>query len=198
MKNNNRGFSLIELLIAVAVSALAAPLVFWIFSYGIQSYSSYSKYMEQHYKVMDVTQRIRKDIEEAAAYKVVYDATVTPIPASVLTLWIPDGDSDYNTFTIRTWRIGDGGLFLKSSTGTAEDGRAAALDGSGYSGVLDGLDTATVEAVPNYMPTRFECIDDRILLSIKPLADNTAAAKNRNVNQPVVTEFSVRYKEKIN
>lgn len=196
-RKNNKGIGLVELLIVMAVSAMTAPILFWVFSYGIQNYTSYNKYIDQHYKVMDVTQRVRKDIEEAAAFKIVYDATVYPIAASVLTLWIPDDDADVNTFSIRTWKVEGGKLYLKYSTGTIDDGKTSTLESTGYSEVLGGLDTDTVAAVPNYMPTRFENIDDRILLSIKPLTEKTVVSKNRNVTKPVVTEFSVRYKEEI-
>ena len=196
-RKNNKGIGLVELLIVMAVSAMIAPILFWVFSYGIQSYTSYNKYIDQHYKVMEVTQRVRKDIEEAAAFKIVYDATVTPIAASVLTLWIPDDDTDVNTFKIKIWKIDGEKLYSKHSTGTIDDGKAAALESDGYSEILGGLDTDTVTAIPNYMPTRFENIDDRILLSIKPLTENTVVSKNRNVTKPVVTEFSVRYKEEI-
>jgi len=199
-RKNNKGIGLIELLIVVAIGAMTAPILFWVFSYGVQSYSSYNKYIDQHYKVMEVTQRIRRDVEEAAAYKVVYDATVDPIAASVVTLWIPDDDGDADTFDTRIWRVSNGSLFFKSiSNGSIADGISATLDGNGYSEILGGLDTTTVADSPsNYMPTRFEWIDDRILLSIKPVSENMAVSKNRNVTKPVVTEFGVRYKDQIN
>jgi len=194
---DKKGISLVELLIVIAVSALTAPILFWVFGYGIKCCSSYSRYIDQHYTVMELTQRIRKDIEEAAAFKIVYDATVDPISASVLTLWIQDTDGDVNTYSIRSWRVENGKLYLKSITGTIDEGRTATLDNSGFTEIMGGLNTATVTATPNYMPTRFEKIDERILLSIKPVAQNTVASKNRNVEKPVVTEFSIRYKDEI-
>ena len=196
---NNKGIGLIELLVVIAVVAMTTPLLFWMFTYGLQSYSSYNKYIEQQYKVMDVTQRIRKDIEESAAYKIAYDTSVNPIPLNILTLWVPDDDSDVSTFSIRIWKIEAGKLYLKTGAGTVSDGLDAMADGSGYTEILGGLDTSTdTDHLGNYfLPTRFEFVKDRILLSIKPVKENTVVSKNRNVIKPVVTEFSIRYKENI-
>jgi len=198
---SNKGIGLIELLIVIAVAAMTAPLLFRVYIFSLHSFGSYSKYIDQHYKVMEVTQRIRKDVEEAAAFKVVYDATVDPITASVLTLWLPDGDGNTGTYSVRIWKVSGGCLYYKSlSNGTIENGINATEESTGYSEILSGLDTATVAASPsNYMPTRFDYIDinKRILLSIKPAAQNTAASKNRNVAKPIITEFCVRYKDKI-
>lgn len=198
---NNKGIGLVELLIVIAVAAMTAPLLFNVFIYGLHSYGSYNKYIDQHYKVMEVTQRIRKDVEEAAAFKVVYDATVDPITESVLALWLPDDDGDVGTYSVRIWKVSGGCLYFKGlSNETIENGINAAAEPAGYSEILGGLDTSTVAASPsNYMPTRFDYIDinKRILLSIKPVAQNTATSKNRNVAKPVITEFCVRYKDKI-
>lgn len=197
---NNKGIGLVELLIVIAVAAMTAPLLFSVFMYGLQSSVSYNKYIDQHYKVMEVTQRVRKDVEEAAAFKVIYDSSASPITESVLILWLPDDDGDAGTFSVRIWKVSGGCLYYKGLGNTTyEVGIDAAKDPTGYSEILRGLDTSTVEAEPIYMPTRFDYIDinKRILLSIKPAAQNTTASKNRNVTEPVVTEFCVRYKDKI-
>jgi type II secretory pathway pseudopilin PulG len=199
IKSNNKGISLIELLVGVAVVAITAPMLLWFFMFGIQSFSTYNKYIEQHDRVIDVTQRIRKDVEEAAAYKVVYDTTVSPIVASVLTVCIPYNDGNEDTFTIKTWRLEDGELLFKSCTGDYAKGHDEALDSTGYSKILDGLDTSTIEAPSSrYMPTRFQKYDNRVMLSIKPIERNKNVHKNRNVTKPVITEFSVDYKDQIN
>lgn len=192
---NNKGIGLIELLVVTAVIALTTPILFWVFLYGVQSFSTYSKYMEQHYKIIDVTQRIRKDVEEAAAYKVVYKADVSPIPGSVLILWIPDDDGNdaIDEFTIKAWKLYEGSLLFKSCSGGLADGKEDL--NSGFSEILDGLDTSTVtEGGSNYMLTRFEKSGNRLLLSIKPAAENIYGFKNRNVTVPIITEFSVDYK----
>lgn len=201
MRKNKKGFALVELLVVVAVVAMTTPLLFWVYLYGIQTFSTDNRYVEQHYKIIDVTQRIRSDIEKAAACKVVYDASATPLEASVLALWIPDDDADTaDNYFIRIWRLEDGKLLFKSGTGGYGAGSAQALDSSGYDTLLDGLDTAAAvkDDGTAYMPTRFEKLGDRVVLSIKPIETNERAFKNRNVTKPIITEFSVAYKDLVN
>ncbi len=205
MKKNKKGYSLIELLLVVAVIALSMPLLFWIYMYGVQTFSTDNRHMEQHYKIINVTQRIRQDIEEAAACKVPYNASASEAPqASELTVWIPDQDettSDY--YIVKRWRLEDGHLYFKSCEGVypaVEDPveTEAALAATGFVSILDGLDTnAVLDGGRWHMPTRFEKIADTIILSIKPVETNELAFRNRNVTKPIITEFSVSYKNLI-
>lgn len=200
---NNKGIGLIELLIVIAVAAMTAPLVSWVFVNSVRSYNSYNKYINQHYTVIDVTRRICKDVEEALAYKVGYD---TDNEVSGLALCIPedtDGDGANDRFSIRIWKLSNGRLEFKSCIRDDIDNteiNALFTDIDGYNEVLSGLDTALAGEEPNrYIPTRFEymSINKRVLLSIKPAALNTGASQNRNVNGPVSTEFCVRYKDNL-
>ena len=209
MKNNKKGYGLVELLLVMAVIAISMPLLFLIYTYGIQAFSTGNRQVEQHYKIIDVTQRIRKDIEEAAAIKVYFDASDEGKPeASELTVWIPDDDEatlDY--YMVNRWRLEDGQLYLKSCQGTypasdnflaAEDG----LDAIAFTPILDGLDTGAVQWENGtwHMPTRFDksLNGDVIILSVKPVETNEFAFRNKNVTNPIITEFSVLYKKIIN
>lgn len=205
MKKNQKGYGLIELLLVVAVIALSMPLLFWIYIYGVQTFSTDNRHMEQHYKIINVTQRIRQDIEEAAACKAPYNASASEGPqASELTVWIPDQNemtSDY--YTVKRWRLENGHLYFKSCEGeypAVEDPVETedALAGIEFISILDGLDTKAVQDGSRWhMPTRFEKIADTIILSIKPVETNDLAFRNRNVTKPIITEFSVSYKNLI-
>lgn len=193
--NNNKGFGLIELLVVIAVVALSVPVVLSVYIYGLQFSSTYSRYMEQHFQVVDVTQRIRKDIEEAAAYRVVY----TPHDSSpnALVLWIPEEDAGgeiaAGDYTIRIWKLENEKLLLKTCAADSEI--EVELGGSGFEPVLEGLDTSVVggDAL-----TRFERVTgERLLLSVKPVEKNAPLHRNRNVTKPIITEFSVLYKESL-
>jgi len=202
MRNNKKGYGLIELLMVVAVVAMMTPLLFWVYVHGIQSFSTNSRYVQQHYKVIDATQRIRKDIEESASCKVAYDATVEP-RISVLRLWIPVEDLQiHDRYIIKTWWLENGELLFNSYEGDYNTGKDEALENTDFIMILDGLDTTAVKTEIGtwYMPTRFEkhSDDSRIVLSIKPLGTNDHAFKNRNVTKPIITEFSVLYKDLIN
>lgn len=167
---NNKGFSLIELLIALMVVAIVSTLATTVLVFGLQSFGTSTKQLTQYDKVMDVTRRIRKDIAEAAScgYK-------NTAGGSVIELKYPDS-------TVRVWSFKYSNLYLKIGTNPEV-------------AVVDGLDTSLLNSGDyDTRISRFQKINDTIYLSIKPIKTNTTIHQNRNINNPIITEFSVQYK----
>jgi type IV pilus assembly protein PilA len=171
MKKNS-GFSLIELLIALMIVAMVTTLATIVLTFGLQSFGTSTKQISQQAKVLEVTGRIRKDIEEAASCGYKNSAGGSAIELKYPEPEVPD----------RVWIFKNSGLYLK--IGTAMEVL-----------VVGGLDTNLLNNGDyDTRVTRFQKINNSIYLSIKPVKTNTTLHQNRNINNLVITEFSVKYK----
>ncbi len=185
--SNRKGMGILEVVVVMGIIAVLMPIVYMIFVDGIRTCNTYRKFLYQYDKVDGVVMRIRKDIEQAAYYKVVYEPDNS---RSILVLRYHDYD---DTGKEKTWKIEDERLYVKTDLPGAP---------GSFEEVLGGLDTAVVsvpaappEPAKKYMPSRFEKIGDKVILGVKPEATNTRIHRNRNIEKPVITEFSVKYKE---
>jgi len=195
-KKNQKGIALIELLVVIAMVAFITPLLIYVFIDGTESFNTYSKYSNQHDKVIGVTMRIRNDIEEAEGYKL-YNS-FDHVPVSILALRYPvyeEGSRQPVRYMYRYWKLEGGKLSVMTNEGNS-------LNASGsYETVVDGLDTSVVYVEPpdgsprTVMVSGFSEIPGRIILTVKPKKDNTVR-QNRNVTEPVITEFFVDYKNR--
>lgn len=194
-RKNQKGVSLIELLIVIAVVALTMPLLFYVFIDGVKSFNTYSKFAGQQDKVMGVTLRIRKDIEEAEGYKL-YSSAHPDAPVSILALRYPlyeEGQKQPVKYRYRYWKFESSKLSVMVNEGNT-------LNAVGdYEAVVDGLDTSKITVEPpgesprEVMLSGFAQTRGRIVLSIKPVNENQVH-KNRNVTKPIIAEYSVDYK----
>lgn len=165
---SKRGFSFIELLIALMVVAMVSTLVTTLLLFGLQTFGTSTKQIAQHDVVMDVTQRIRNDIELAASCG--YKNTLTE---SVLKLTFPDPLAVPD----REWKFYDSKLYLNGEE------------------VIHGLNTELEDSTDgDTRISRFQKLDNCIYLSIQPTKTNTTIHLDRNVRKPIITEFSVAYK----
>jgi type IV pilus assembly protein PilA len=168
IKNNKKGLTLIELMLIIALTAIVLPMIATTLISGINTNSTYLNYTRQHDKIFEVTQRIRKNIQEASAYKEYSNLT----EGNILILRFPDGSPDI------TWR------FLNDSL-------SEKIGSTDFNIIISGIDT---------LESRFEDLasqENVIYFSIKPKATNVDKNKERNVVDPIITEFSVKYKEQI-
>lgn len=138
--------------------------------------------MNQQYSVMEVTSLIRKDIEEAK--------TITLKMNSVSTKKIDEITFEFRDPTTNPARKWSFGTFTDPVSGVSYDGLKLSVGGGSYEGVVGKLDLTkcsfAVDTIPG--PTK-------IILTIKPENLNKTKYKGRNVNENIITEFSVRYKE---
>lgn len=160
-KFNRKGISLVEIVITLALVAVITPILFVVFTYGVDIFYSYGRYIEQQDTVSDVLNHLRGDIKNAYQFKV---------EDNVLTLIDSEG-------TQRIWAIDDNKLKFISSTGNEHD-------------VVEGIDADN---------SSFEYYDFEqvIVLKIQPLKTNSGKFVARNFNSPITTEFSVKYKERL-
>jgi type IV pilus assembly protein PilA len=193
---NKKGLSLTELLIAVSLIGLISPLIFTIFVFGIEDYATTTKYVDQQYSVMEVIRYIRQDVEAAKRVTYVLDDSanikevIFEFPDESLRFWkfgsFHETDDDIDTVN---------GLGLKNVKEYDERDEVTGVysftDSVEYTGVIDRLDLTQskfdVDTFSGDGPTQ-------LILTIKPEQLNKTKYKGRNINENIITEFSVRYK----
>lgn len=186
-KKNNKGFSLIELLITLAIVGLFSPLVFAIFVSGIEDFSTTSKYMSQQYTVMEVTRLIRQDVEEAKEIKLDVTEYYTKVVNEIEFVFDASASKPR-----RKWKFDK---YTDPSTGEEKYGLFLNIDGAGYERVVDKLDSDCSFKVDNISETDASVKPTKLILTIKPENLNKTKYRGRNVKENIITEFSVRYKK---
>jgi len=186
---DRRGFTIIEILIALLVVAVISTVMTSMLIFGLNTFSTSTNNISQHDLVIDIMNRIGKDISEATAYKYYPDMTDTH-PYTELTLQFPNKNR-------KRWRFQDGTLALAILT---YDSSTDTYNEKDYPDLLKGLDTDKTTTIGGITKvdfiSKFEKFDSTssIQLTVKPTATNTNRYKERNVNKPIITEFSVLYK----
>ncbi len=189
---SKKGFSLIELLIALAIVGIVSPIIFIVFVSGIEDYSTTTKYVDQQYTVMEVTRLIRQDVEEAKTITFEMDSA----PGSLKVNKIKFEFSASPAKPSRIWKFESGtvsgkivnGLWLSVDGGTTY---VLVIDKLNLGESKFELDTTSLD--PSSVTSRYKTA--RLILSIRPEQLNKTKYKGRNVNENIITEFSVRYKD---
>jgi len=183
---NNKGFSLIEMLITLALIGLVLPLILSFFVDGVEDYVSTNHYIEQQYKVQDATRLIRQDIERARVYSVQTDSSTPP---KVLSVTFVVTDKGVYPEIKRKWSFASdsqsGYLYLEQSS---FDSSNTLIPGSVVnSKMVDDIDISK---------SRFEYNEslNKIMLYVRPKRNEKI---ERNLQNTIITEFSVRYKQKV-
>jgi len=193
---NKKGLSLTEVLVALALVGIVSPLIFTIFVFGLEDYSTTTKYVNQQYSVMEVTRYIRQDVE--ASKKVTYVCTeeeeglkirevIFEFPDKSLRMWKFEslGD-DENSFK---------GLRLKSvpkDKYDLDDGKYVIDSSIEYQNIIDKLDLSQSGFDVDTLSE--DTGPTKLMLTIRPERLNKTKYRGRNVNENIITEFSVRYK----
>lgn len=157
---NKKGFTLVEMVITFAIVAIISPLIFFVFSYGVDVFHSYDRFVVQENAVLKTMEYIRRDLQ---------DATTVSVPSNkkiVLTYIDRSGVSRSN----KEWEIrNDNALYYLNDL------------------VVQGID---------YNSSSIQIDRNRgvIIISIMPTNTNDGKNKARNMNRPIITELSVRYK----
>lgn len=196
---NKKGLSLTELLIAMALIGLISPLIFTIFVFGIEDYATTTKYVDQQYSVMEVTRYIRQDVEAAKRVTYVLDAAD---PAKIQEVIFEFPDESLRVWKFGTFHDADDddidtvvGLGLKNVKSTEYDfeqttGIYTITAPVEYIGIIDRLDLTQSK----FEDDSFTGDGPKLILTIKPERLNKTKYKGRNINENIITEFSVRYK----
>lgn len=187
LRLNNNGFSLIEMLITLALIGLILPLILSFFVSGVEDYVSTNHYIEQQYKVQEAVRLIRQDIEKARVYSVQTDDSFTP--AKVVSVTFIVTDKGVYPEVKRKWSFASdsqsGYLYLEESSYDASN---ALIPGSTVNlKMVDGIDISR---------SGFEYKEslNKFILFIRPKRDEKM---ERNLQNTIITEFSVRYKQKV-
>ena len=187
---SKKGFTIIEMLVALLIMGILSTLVTAEMIYGFQTFNTSTGQMSQQYKVMEGIERIRKDVNHASAIRVDNDFVVKN---SVLVLRFPDFKT---TQEQKYWRIQDNKLWTKIDK--VDIGTNAIISIGNYIEVIGGIDTEyEIISSRNTLHSWFEINDNQLYFTIKPIATNKTMHLNRNVNQPIITDFSVLYKDPI-
>jgi prepilin-type N-terminal cleavage/methylation domain-containing protein len=73
---NEKGMSLVEILVAVALIGIALPMIGAIFLYGLQDYVTGMKYIQQQTQINSVYMTFRTDYEKAREIKLILDESL--------------------------------------------------------------------------------------------------------------------------
>ncbi len=109
---DNRGMSLFEIVVSVALIAVITPILFVVFTYGVDIFYSYGRYTEQQDAVTEVLNHIRGDIKNAYQFQV---------ESKKITL-------TYSDYTQRVWVLADNKLKFVDREGNEQE-------------VVEGIDT---------------------------------------------------------
>lgn len=186
LKLNCKGVSLIEMLIVIAMLGVIAPVMFTFFIGGINDYARCTNYINQQYRMQDVIRQIRQDVQDAKKVTGITTGDLSPTGAKKLssikfTLTLPDADPDSKIE--KEWKFEDDSLQLSITKGT---------DVGEFVKVVKGLDLSI---------SKFEYFEDssngeikQLILHVLPEFNNNISNKAGNVQDEIITEYSVRYK----
>lgn len=196
--SNNRGFTLIEMLLVLAIICIMLPLVYQLYIYGQETFTYNSRLIAQQYTVTNVMSHIRGDIRKAAAVSVINESEHEPYPKIItLKLGYIDTDAPEQTeiYKVKYWRFycaaeGEEGVLQYSGEKNPDE----VVADSDYKTVVTGLDIMNCNFERKTESTP-ECF--YLTIQIKPMETNTGKAKARNVREPIKTEISVLYKDEL-
>ncbi len=100
MIRNNKGISLVEILVTIALIGVATPIVAVIFMYGLQDYITGSRYLEQQTNINTTYISFRRQYEMAREVKLIHDDSTTGSPIMALAVELKyapsEGAIDYD------------------------------------------------------------------------------------------------------
>ncbi len=193
IKGNRRGFTLVEMLITIALVGILSPILFSIFVFGIQDYAGTDKFIDQQNRVNEAIRFIRQDYEECKKVTVGRNRDTGDIiwvkfefPESYATFVAPATPAPAPKNKVWTFYKGTGTLSLY--VGDAEPVTNFNDTSMVFNTMVDDLDISSSKF-------EYSSSSDTLKLYIKPNASNKKY-KGRNINKEIITEFSVRNKYK--
>jgi type II secretory pathway pseudopilin PulG len=172
-----KGLTLIELLLYIALLGIILPIMTSILMYGFDTYNTNVKFIKQEDMISNVSHLLRKDVEKARRIEI--NST-----NNEMTLYFYDGTG---AFTQKKWKFDNTDNTLKVNDKTIIKNIDA--NNSSFKTDLAGASsTLTSEGKTLWN-------NGTLILTLKPIETNKKKSQNRNFTKPIITEFSVRYKE---
>jgi prepilin-type N-terminal cleavage/methylation domain-containing protein len=194
------GFSLIEIIMALMIVGLITTISTSLFIFGLRSFNTTTRQITQHDIVTEITRRISKDIQEASAYNFRLNVTEGAIESySELFLQFPSTPSGIiptpAALNWKSWKIQDGKLSVQVGPKTTYS--VSDYNPNNYKEVLSNIDTSEFKEKSGNitLKSRFQEVNKTLLLCLKPKTTNVTIHKNRNILEPIITEYSVKYKD---
>lgn len=179
---DNKGITLIDIVLTIALIGIVLPIYSAIFIGGIQSYNSSQKFSTQQSTVSLTVLKFRDEFERSRTIKFKRDAT-NPYEVSYIQMEFDNTISSYmvkNTNSlpnfIRTWKFENEKVLL----------------GGGDAGIITeyatGFDTSTTDKsiLEIYNTTG---IDPYLVFKIHTIDTNTTINTNRNIRKPIAIKF---------
>lgn len=192
-KTYNKGFTLVELIIVLALVAIVLPLIFQLYVYGQETFAHSNKFIAQQFTITNVMDHIRGDIQSAASVSVIPPTGPDVYPKAItLKLGYYDDSDTPVVATYKYWRFycrvpGEEGRLQYGG----ERNPAYTPADADYSDTVTGLDINNC----NFERKASTPDCDRLIIEIKPIETNTGKAIGSNLREPIKTEISVLYKD---
>jgi len=179
---NNKGMSLIEMLIVMAIIGIATPLILVFFVANMRGYAGTNHYIGQQYELQDAIRYIREDVE-AAKDVIIYRDPSNPTVVTRVG-FIKPGSTEQRVWSFESDPL-SGWLYLK----VYNDGDLTHPPDS-QSKMVENIDIS--ECKFDYREELAGANTYKhLMLYIKMKKDEN---KERNFQEVIKTEFSVRYK----
>lgn len=163
---NRKGVTLLEVIIYIALLVIIIPSISIFIAYGFDSYKSDYNLIQQQDAVTNAISMLRKDIELSKSYKV--------IGTNELELGFLN-PANISSDKIKTWKLINNTLSVTNGATTTV--------------IVEGIDTSK-------SIFRNDDTKKTIALEIQPIETNSKKYRNKNFLKPIITEFSVIYKNK--
>lgn len=174
---NNKGFTLVEMLLTLLIISILSVLVTSFLSYGYETFNVQTGYAGQQHKIQQALTLLGRDLR--ACRKIEYTTKAgfgTMIQAMELEIPAVSGLGDAR----RTWELTGGALQC-----TVYEGASSSTAVS-----VEGIDTTnSAISLVTYSS------NSAIVVSIVPEPTNKGKYQGNNIREPIITEYSVKYKE---
>ncbi len=182
LKEANKGFALVEVIITLAIIVVILTMVLQLLTFGQETFKFTSNYIEQQYVVTNTIQQIRGDIQTAASVEVI-------APSTIKLGYYSTGSNVIDKY--KYWQF--------NSSPSAIQGTLRHTDFTTISAIslppsVAVYDTVSGLDVSQCYFERSSSNPEKLVVSIMPTANNTGKANGKNLKKPIITEYFVLYK----
>lgn len=190
---SNKGISLIEMLLVLVLIAVLLPVLYQIYFFGQETFGYSSRFIRQQYIVTNTLRHIRGDIQSAATVKVSSENTGLgqgEIYPKAYTMRLGYYGNSTTIETYKFWRFYCGG--------PSEEGKLQYGGSRSPADTVNNEDYIDVVKELDIKGCKFErqvSFVDKLIVWIKPKETNQGRVRRKNMEDPIITEISVLYKD---